>query len=102
MFGAFDGSLSPFRSSTAMIMLQFPEQYRQTIASRYDPRTAIRQFSAGRYHLLGLTDDGSVWSWTSEVGFRIWSSDGEGMFNRQATRVTAGEFNSALYVTSYM
>lgn len=94
MFGAFDGSLSPFCSITAMIMLQFPEQYRQTTASRYDPCTAIRQFSAGRYHLLGLTDDGSVWSWISEVGFRISSPDGEGMFNRQATRVTAGEFNS--------
>lgn len=94
IFGAFDVSLGPFRDgSTAMRMLQFPEQYRQTTASRYDPRTAIRQFSAGRYHLLGLTDDGSVWSWTSDVGCLIRSSDGEEMLNRQATRVTAGEFH---------
>lgn len=95
IFGAFDVSLHPFRESilsTAMRMLKFPEQYRQTTASRYDPRTAIRQFSAGRYHLLGLTDDGSVWSWTSDVGCLIRSPEGEEIPKRQATRVTAGEF----------
>lgn len=95
IFGSFDGSLSPFRDGilgTAMRMLKFPEQYPQTTASRYDPRTAIRQFSAGRYHILGLADDGSVWSWTSNVGCLIRFSGGEEMPKRQFTRVTAGEF----------
>lgn len=93
IFGSFNASLGgPFRDGIAMRPLEFPPQYRQTAASRYDPRTSIRQFSAGRYHLLGLSDDGSVWSWTSDVGCLIRSSDGEEMLNRQATRVTAGEF----------
>lgn len=96
IFGAISvphGPVRVGRTSTAMRMLQFPEQYRQTTASGYDPRTAIRQFSAGRDHLLGLTDDGSVWSWTSDVGCLIRSFDGEEMINRQATRVTAGGFS---------
>lgn len=95
IFGAFDVSPDPFRDGilgTAMRMLKFPEQYRQTTASRYNPRTAIRQFSAGRYHVLGLADDGSVWSWTSDVGYLIRSSEGEEMLKRQVTRVTAGEY----------
>lgn len=94
MFGRFNASLGgPFSDGTTMRTLKFPRQYCQTTASTYDPRTAIRQFSAGRYHLLGLTDDGSVWSWTSDVGCLIRFSDGEEMLYRQATRVTAGEFH---------
>lgn len=98
IFGRIDASLGPFRDgfmmTAEMRMLEFPKPYCQTSASRYDPRTAIRQFSAGRYHLLGLTDDGSVWSWTSDVGCLIRSSDGEEMLHRQVTRVTAGEFHT--------
>ena len=63
IFEAIDVSPRPFRDGilgNAMRILKFSEQYRQTTASRYDLRTAIRQFSAGRYHMLGLADDGSV------------------------------------------
>jgi SCF-associated factor 1 len=30
---------------------------------RYDAATAIKQFSAGRSHVLGLSDSGRIWSW---------------------------------------
>ncbi|KAK3061568.1 hypothetical protein LTR53_019733, partial [Teratosphaeriaceae sp. CCFEE 6253] len=30
---------------------------------RNDPSTAIQQFSAGRAHVLGLSDSGRIWSW---------------------------------------
>lgn len=92
IFGAFDGILNDRRSSAAKRVLKFPEQYRQTTASRYDPQTAIRQFSAGRYHMLGLTDDGSVWSWASAVGRLVRFFEGETTPKRQVTRVAAGEF----------
>lgn len=36
----------------------FPHPY-----DRYDPSTAIKQFSSGRGHILGLTDSGRIWSW---------------------------------------
>jgi len=39
---------------------------------RYPPSNppehkAIRQFSAGRQHLLGLSDSGRIWQWTDEI-----------------------------------
>lgn len=30
---------------------------------RYDPATAIKQFSSGRAHVLGVSDSGRIWSW---------------------------------------
>lgn len=33
----------------------------------YEPSVAIRQFSAGRAHILGLSDDGKIWSWYDET-----------------------------------
>jgi SCF-associated factor 1 len=30
-------------------------------------RTAIRQFSSGRSHVLGLSDDGTIWSWHNAI-----------------------------------
>ncbi len=32
-------------------------------SDRYDSSTAIKQFSCGRAHILGLTDSGWIWSW---------------------------------------
>ena len=95
IFGIFDEVLVPLddRSFGAtMRMLKFPEEYHQTTASRYDPQTAIRQFSAGRFHMLGLTDDGRVWSWQSDVGRLVRSSNHEAIPMKEVTRVTAGEF----------
>lgn len=43
--------------------LRFPPGYTQPGDNRYNPYSAIRQFSSGRYHILGLSDSGSIWSW---------------------------------------
>lgn len=45
-----------------MSALTFPTGYLYS-ATNYEPSIAIRQFSAGRSHILGLSDDGKIWSW---------------------------------------
>jgi len=42
-------------------------------SEHYDPATAIGQFSAGRAHVLGLSDSGSIWSWDniSEAAWHV-------------------------------
>ncbi|KAL8654827.1 MAG: hypothetical protein Q9226_003285 [Calogaya cf. arnoldii] len=46
--------------------LKFPPAYPPTTKARYEPSTAISQFSTGRAHILGVSDDGKVWQWNSE------------------------------------
>ncbi|KAF1973905.1 hypothetical protein BU23DRAFT_126550 [Bimuria novae-zelandiae CBS 107.79] len=48
----FGGSADPKR-------LRFPPGY----PNSNEPTTTIRQFSAGRSHILGLSDSGRIWSW---------------------------------------
>ncbi|KAI6877298.1 hypothetical protein KC325_g9226, partial [Hortaea werneckii] len=43
--------------------LRFPPGFAAQTAEREEPATAIRQFSAGRAHVLGLADAGGIWSW---------------------------------------
>ncbi|KAF2126351.1 RCC1/BLIP-II [Dothidotthia symphoricarpi CBS 119687] len=45
--------------------LKFPEGYpTSSIEAQYkEPTIAIRQFSAGRSHILALSDSGRIWSW---------------------------------------
>ncbi|KAI7181277.1 hypothetical protein KC324_g8721, partial [Hortaea werneckii] len=43
--------------------LRFPPGFAAHTAEREEPATAIRQFSAGRAHVLGLADAGGIWSW---------------------------------------
>jgi SCF-associated factor 1 len=44
--------------------LSFPAAYHSAAsAPYYEPTTAIRQFSAGRQHILGLSDSGKIWTW---------------------------------------
>ena len=38
---------------------------------RYDQSTAIKQFSAGRAHVLALSDSGRIWSW-QDIQFPAW------------------------------
>lgn len=95
IFGIFDENPYPVNDrnfGATMRMLKFSEEYHQTTALRYDPQTAIRQFSAGRFHILGLTDDGRVWSWGSDVGRLVRSSEDEAIPMKEVTRVAAGEF----------
>ncbi|KAH9827472.1 hypothetical protein Tdes44962_MAKER02919, partial [Teratosphaeria destructans] len=42
--------------------LKYPPSYVPP-HQRYDPSTAIKQFSSGRAHVLGLSDSGRIWSW---------------------------------------
>ncbi|KAI9667284.1 MAG: hypothetical protein M1821_000098 [Bathelium mastoideum] len=43
--------------------LEFPPSYPNP-RERHDPATAIQQISAGRTHVLGLSDTGKIWSWS--------------------------------------
>jgi SCF-associated factor 1 len=44
--------------------LRFPAAYHSAaLAPYHEPTTAIRQFSAGRQHILGLSDSGKIWTW---------------------------------------
>jgi SCF-associated factor 1 len=45
--------------------LRFPAGalYGATLGAYEEPTVAIRQFSAGRTHILGLSDSGRIWSW---------------------------------------
>ena len=42
--------------------LDFPPGYPR-LTERVEPSVAVRQFSAGRQHVLALSDDGTLWSW---------------------------------------
>lgn len=52
--------------------LKYPPGYPQP-TERYDPYVAIRQFSSGRQHVLGVADSGTIWSWYDErkIGLHI-------------------------------
>lgn len=61
--------------------------------------TGVRQFSAGRCHILGLDDNGYVWSW-DRVGQSgcLLSFENSLKYARQATRVVAGWGDSSAYI----
>ena len=66
MYGVFDGlSLNVYASAPGgpLHQLGFPPAYPPTTKFRYEPSTAIKQFSSGRSIVLGLADDGKVWCW---------------------------------------
>ena len=51
--------------------LTFPLAYPLTTGTRHEPSTAIKQLSTGRSNILGLSDDGKVWSWTNDIAVMI-------------------------------
>jgi len=61
--------------------------------------SAIQQFSAGRRHVLGLTDDGEILSWdrVNAKGYKIFSRRARD-FGGKATRVAAGWQESSAYI----
>lgn len=75
--------------------LDFPLAYPSTTASRYEPSTAIQQFSSGRSHVLGLADNGNVWYWWRHTAIRIRLSD-MGISEENVVRVVAGELQNHL------
>jgi len=61
--------------------------------------TGVRHFSAGRCHVLGLDDDGYVWSWdNAEQAGCLLSFQNSLDYARQATRVVAGWAESSAYI----
>jgi SCF-associated factor 1 len=50
-----------------LIQLQCPASYPATAKTRYEPTTAIRQYSVGRSHVLGLSDSGKIWEWSNHM-----------------------------------
>ncbi|OCL12588.1 RCC1/BLIP-II protein [Glonium stellatum] len=63
--GILDGlNAARDHSTNGLLPLQYPPGFPQAI-ERYEPSVAIRQFSSGRSHILGLSDSGKIWSWYS-------------------------------------
>ena len=71
LIGNFQGLTWDEAQDTALKKLTFPEGYPPTSKSRYEPCTAIKQFSNGRNHILGLADDGKIWYWARRGGLQI-------------------------------
>lgn len=61
--GVLDGMQVRQGRTSGLRPLSFPPGHTQPSDNRYDPFTAIRQFSSGRYHILGISDSGRIWSW---------------------------------------
>jgi SCF-associated factor 1 len=62
--GVLDGERS-FGGSADTKALRFPAGYPESppAAAYIEPTITIRQFSAGRSHILALSDSGRIWSW---------------------------------------
>lgn len=85
--------------------LRYPPGFAQP-HERQDPSTAVRQFSAGRAHVLGLSDSGRIWSWQNiehaglHVKFIHHETKEEGQSSGRGTvhKVVAGWNKSAALV----
>lgn len=79
----------------------FPPPY-----ERYDPSTAVKQFSAGRAHVLALSDSGRIWSW-QDIQYPAWhvrfpnheiAEDGRSSGRGVVKKVVAGWNKSAALI----
>lgn len=97
MYGIFDGLR--FHRRLDLQRLSFPSAYPTTTKARYEPSTAIQQYSTGRSSVLGLSDDGKVWMWESAIGFQIKLAHVD-MVGNKIDRVIAGWDRNSMYVTN--
>lgn len=88
MYGVFDGVRRGHGAE--LRRLSFPPAYPITTKTRYEPSTAIQQYSTGRSSVLGLSDDGKVWMWESLMGFQIKLAHVD-MVGNKVDRVIAGK-----------
>lgn len=93
MFGIFDGLRYGPLGPPGPNRLDFPPAYPQTTNNRYEPSTAIRQYSTGRASVLGLADDGKIWMWESLMGFQVKPMHVD-LVENKVTRVVAGRSKS--------
>lgn len=98
-FGIFSGAAF-FADNVGIKRLHFPPAYPPTTASRYEPSTAIQQFSTGRSHVLGLADNGNVWYWRNYTAIMIQLSD-MSISEGDVTRVVAGETRNLYAATCF-
>ncbi|KAF2190019.1 hypothetical protein K469DRAFT_699600 [Zopfia rhizophila CBS 207.26] len=61
--GVLDGLLLHHSVDDGLQALHFPPGYPRSTTEYDEPSIAIRQFSSGRSHILGLSDSGRIWSW---------------------------------------
>ncbi|KAF1957913.1 hypothetical protein CC80DRAFT_534415 [Byssothecium circinans] len=91
--GVINGESAQYRPGN-LEALRFPSGYPgfETAAVWKEPTIAIRQFSAGRKHILGLSDSGRIWSWVDlgETGLGIKFAD--------VKQVVAGWSCSSAYI----
>ena len=60
--GVLNGQID-FRTES-LRLLKYPPAYPATSSERYEPSTAVQQFSIGRSRALALSDDGRIWEWS--------------------------------------
>lgn len=100
MLGILDGQRHdrlPDDESVVLERLGFPPAYPPTTNERYEPSTAIQQYSTGRSTVLGLADDNKVWMWESLNGFQIKPMHVD-LIENKVTRVVAGWDRNSMYV----
>jgi SCF-associated factor 1 len=64
--GKLDGTQLRTESAQKQTLMEFSPAYPPTTPDRYEPSTAIKQFSSGRRHVLALSDSGKIWYWTNQ------------------------------------
>jgi SCF-associated factor 1 len=62
--GILNGMSHPWVSQSLLKPMLYPPGFPQPI-ERYDPSVALREFSSGRTHILGLSDTGIIWAWSN-------------------------------------
>lgn len=93
--GVLDGQRLAFGSNgqRGPSSLRFPVgfPYSTSLAQYEEPTIAIRQFSAGRSHILGLSDSGRIWSWygTNKPALHV------KLFNVDITEASSGQTSTA-------
>ncbi|KAL9095777.1 MAG: hypothetical protein Q9163_006491, partial [Psora crenata] len=97
MLGLFAAFVMPAYDSSQPRLLEFPPGYPATTKDRYEPSTAIKQFSTGRASVLGLSDDGKVWSWTGHTAVLVKSVHVD-LEENKVLEVQSGWDRSSMYV----
>ena len=99
MLGTFSGLRFNTPSNYEMRRLEFPAAYPPTTKRRYEPSTAIRQYSTGRSSVLGLADDGKVWMWEQHTAFQVKPVHVD-LLENKVERVATGELHLSIIFSS--